>query len=108
MNVLWCSRKLVQEQVSFTVVPLSHLTRLFCGCQLVVDTTLVGALYCDGSLRHGAVNVDGVVLQAGIAGSTLMSGIHSVPQTDRVGVANEVGSYLVFCSGQGWPFLCWI
>ena len=34
------------------------------GCQLAVDTTLVCALHCDGSPQNGAVDADGVVLQA--------------------------------------------
>ena len=36
---------------------------LFGGCQLVVDTTLVCALHCDGSPHRGAENLDGVVLE---------------------------------------------
>ena len=37
---------------------------LFGGCQLVVDTTLVCALNCDGSPHGAAADADGVVLQS--------------------------------------------
>ena len=37
---------------------------LFGGCQLAVDTTLVCAMHCDGTPKHGAPNIDGVVLEA--------------------------------------------
>ena len=36
---------------------------LFGRCQLVVDTTVVCALHCDGSSHRGAENLDGVVLE---------------------------------------------
>ena len=37
---------------------------LFGGAQLAVDTMLVSALHCDGSLHRGAADRDGVVLEA--------------------------------------------
>ena len=37
---------------------------LYGGCQLAVDTTLVCALHCDGSLHRGAADAVGVVAQA--------------------------------------------
>ena len=37
---------------------------LFGGCQLAVDTTLMCALHCEGTLHRGAADADGVVASA--------------------------------------------
>ena len=109
---------------------------LFGGCQLAVDTALVCALHCDGSLHNGPADVDGVVLKGArrrkertypeVVGprtralllpwrpgstrkGTIKSGTKIAPQTGRTGVANGCGE--LSCLVQRprlWPFPCWI